>query len=283
MTNVSSQPKVHTGSKLSHWANGQASRLLLLLLLLLLLRSRVRARSSRYGKLREGGLMSASVDELELKARVGEVLSQWPVAGLAVGAVCGGSLAWFYGHGVADTASGVPVDQDTVFRIASVTKTFTAVAVMQLWEQGLVDLDAPADHYLRAYRLIPAKPGFRPVTLRHLLTHTAGVRAVRSAVDLLRPALGWGVPAGRPLPALAGYFQDGLHVDAEPGTKWAYSNNGFATLGQIVARAAPGSCDPPGPAPIPRRRRPRCVPRELARIRIGHFPPSYSAGTPAAR
>ena len=179
-------------------------------------------------------MMSASIDELELRARVGEVLSRWPVAGLAVGAVCGGSLAWFYGHGVADIASGTPVDQDTVFRVASVTKTFTAVAVMQLWEQGLVDLDVPASRYLRAYRLIPAKPGFRPVTLRHLLTHTAGVRAVRSAYDLLRPALGWGTPAGRPLPALAEYYGDGLHVDAEPGTKWAYSNHGFATLGQIV-------------------------------------------------
>jgi CubicO group peptidase (beta-lactamase class C family) len=57
---------------------------------------------------------------------------------------------------------------------------------------------------------------------------------VRKPSDLLRPALGWGVPAGQPIPTLAEYYQDGLHVDTEPGTKWAYSNNGFATLGQIV-------------------------------------------------
>jgi CubicO group peptidase (beta-lactamase class C family) len=57
---------------------------------------------------------------------------------------------------------------------------------------------------------------------------------VRKPSDFLRPALGWGVPAGQPVPALAEYYQGGLHVDAEPGTKWAYSNNGFATLGQIV-------------------------------------------------
>ena len=140
--------------------------------------------------------MTASIDERALTARVGEVLNRWPVAGLAVGVIRDGSLAWFYGHGVADIRPGTPVGPDTVFRIASVTKTITAVAVMQLQEQGLVDLDAPACRYLRAFRLIPARPGFRPATLRHLLTHTAGVRAVRKPSDLLRPALGWGVPAG---------------------------------------------------------------------------------------
>jgi CubicO group peptidase (beta-lactamase class C family) len=177
---------------------------------------------------------SASIDEPGLKARVGEVLNRWPVAGLAVGVVRHGSLAWFHGHGAADIGAGTPVDQDTVFRIGSITKTMTAIAIMQLQEQGLVDLDAPAADYLRAYRLIPAKAGFRPATLRHLLTHTAGVRAVRQPSDLLRPALGWGTRAGRPVPPLAEYYQGGLHIDVEPGTKWAYSNHGFATVGQIV-------------------------------------------------
>jgi CubicO group peptidase (beta-lactamase class C family) len=173
-------------------------------------------------------------DEIEMSTRVGEVLNRWPTAGLAVGLVRDGSLSWFYGHGVADAGSNTPVTEDTVFRIASVTKTITAVAVMQLWEQGLVDLDAPANDYLRAYRLIPAKAGFRPATVRQLLTHTAGVRAVRTPLDLLRPALGWGARVGRSSPSLAEYYRGGLPVDVEPGTKWAYSNHGFATLGQIV-------------------------------------------------
>jgi CubicO group peptidase (beta-lactamase class C family) len=173
-------------------------------------------------------------DEIELSTRVGEVLNRWPTAGLAVGVVRGGSLSWFHGHGVADAGSNTPVTKNTVFRIASITKTITAVAVMQLWERGVVELDAPANDYLRAYRLIPAKAGVRPATVRHLLTHTAGVRAVRTPLDLLRPALGWGAPVGRSAPSLAEYYQGGLRVDVEPGTKWAYSNHGFATLGQIV-------------------------------------------------
>jgi CubicO group peptidase (beta-lactamase class C family) len=179
-------------------------------------------------------VMTAAVDEAGLGARVAAVLSRWPIAGLAVGVVRGRSLAWFHGHGLADIAAGTPVGVDTVFRVGSITKTITAIAVMQLSEQGLVDLDAPASDYLRAYRLIPAKAGFRPATLRHLLTHTAGVRAVRGPSDLLRPALGWGTRAGHPVPPLAEYYQGGLRIDVEPGTKWAYSGHGFATLGQIV-------------------------------------------------
>jgi len=177
--------------------------------------------------------MSVAIDE-SLKARIGGILHHWPVAGLAVAVVRDGARPAFYGYGVADIGSGEPVDDQTVFRIASVTKTITAIAIMQLQEQGLVDLDAPACDYLRAYRLIPAGAGFGPVTLRHLLTHTAGIRAVRNAADLLRPALGWGTPAGHPVPTLAQYYRAGLRVDTSPGTKWAYSNHGFATLGQIV-------------------------------------------------
>ncbi|HET7248025.1 MAG TPA: serine hydrolase domain-containing protein [Streptosporangiaceae bacterium] len=170
----------------------------------------------------------------ELNSAVVRILDGLPAVGLAVGVICGGALTWFHGYGVADIESGAPVDEDTVFRIASVTKTMTAIAVMQLCELGLVDLDAPASDYLRAYRLIPAKARFRPATLRHLLTHTAGVRAARTAADLFRPVMGWGVPAGRPVPSLAEYYRDGLHIDVEPGTRWAYSNHGFATVGQIV-------------------------------------------------
>jgi CubicO group peptidase (beta-lactamase class C family) len=172
-------------------------------------------------------------DEVEMRRRIDAVLHRWPTAGLAVGVVRDGSLAWFHGHGLADIESGTPTDADTVFRIASITKTMTAIAVMQLSEQGLVELDAPANDYLRAYSLVPAKAAFRPATVRHLLTHTAGVRAVRRPSDLLRPALGWAVPDGAP-PKLAEYYRGGLRVDVEPGTKWAYSNHGFATLGQIV-------------------------------------------------
>ncbi len=174
--------------------------------------------------------------ERELAAKASEMLSQWPAVGLAMGVVHGGRLTAFSGHGFADIASHLGVTEDTVFRIASITKTFTAIAVMQLWEQGLLDLDAPASDYLRAYRLVPARPGFRPATVRHLLTHTAGIREVLHPSGLLRLRdLGETVPLGRPVPSLAEYYRGGLRIYAEPGTRFGYTDHGFATLGQIVA------------------------------------------------
>ena len=63
-------------------------------------------------------------DDGALKATVAQVLDRWPCAGLAVAVIAGGRLAWFHGHGLADLAARTPITEDTVFRIASLTKTF---------------------------------------------------------------------------------------------------------------------------------------------------------------
>lgn len=162
------------------------------------------------------------------------IASRHPAVGLAVGVVRDGHLSFFHGHGLADIVSGTPVTEDTVFRIGSFTKTFTAIAVLQLFEQHLVDLDAPAGGYLRAYRLIPAKPGHRPPTVRQLLTHTAGLPQLLYPTRAFGPVLGETVPYGQRVPTLAEFYKGRLHLIAEPGTRHTYSNHGFATLGQIV-------------------------------------------------
>ena len=112
--------------------------------------------------------------ELHMKARAGEIPNHHAAVGLAVGVVRNGQLEFFRGHNVADIVSNTPVTEDTVFPIASITKTLTAIAVMQLQEQGLIDL-APGSNYLRACRLFPAKASFRPATVGDLLTRMAGV------------------------------------------------------------------------------------------------------------
>jgi CubicO group peptidase (beta-lactamase class C family) len=173
-------------------------------------------------------------EDAELEARVDEVLNRRPAVGLAVGVVRGGRLVYLRGHGFADIASHTPVTEETVFRIGSITKTFTAIAVLQLAERGLVDLDAPAEDYLRAYRLVPAKAGHRPATVRHLLTHTAGLPELVHPWRALAPVLGETVPFGQRVPTLAEFYRGRLHLVAEPGTTHTYSNHGFATLGRIV-------------------------------------------------
>ena len=182
-----------------------------------------------------------AIEQPALRMRVGQILNRHPAVGLVVGVVSeeGNEFAC---HGYADLASRAPVTERTVFRIGSITKTMTAVAVMQLHEAGRIDLDAPADEYLRAYRLIRRSNRFRQPTIRHLLTHTAGIPDARHFRDLLH--FGWGpwdarppifsVPFGESLPALGDHYRDGLEVVADPGSAFAYSNPGFATLGQVV-------------------------------------------------
>lgn len=180
-------------------------------------------------------------DTSPVDAEMRGILSRHPVVGLTVGVVRDGAFE-FHGHGLADIASGRPVSADTMFRIGSITKTFTAIAIMQLWEKGLIDLDAPANDYLEAYQLIPAEESFRPASLRHLLTHTAGIPDVRHVSDLLdagltpsdgRPPI-LSVDFGKALPSLAAYYSGGLRVVVDPGSHFAYSNHGYATLGQVV-------------------------------------------------
>jgi CubicO group peptidase (beta-lactamase class C family) len=174
------------------------------------------------------------VSQATMKARVGEILNRWPAVGLAFGVVRDGSLEFFSAHGLADIATKTPVTEDTVFRIASITKTFTAIAAMQLVEEGLIDLDAPANDYLRAYRLTSPEPAWRPATVRHLLTHTAGIgeQVPRSAA--LRRDFGETVAMGGPVPSLAEHYRGALVLDAEPGTRFRYTDHGPATVGQIV-------------------------------------------------
>lgn len=178
--------------------------------------------------------VAPEIDELELRARVNEILNRWPSVGLAVGVVANGRLEFFHGHGLADIASNTPITEDTVFRIASITKTFTAIAVMQLWEQGLIDLDAPANEYLRAFQLVPAKAGWRPATVRHLLTHTAGLPEMVHPSRALMYMYGESFKLGEPVPALAEYYRGGLRLVSEPGATFRYTDHSFSTLGQIV-------------------------------------------------
>jgi CubicO group peptidase (beta-lactamase class C family) len=191
-------------------------------------------RSLTEPKIRGTDQALSEATDLEMRARAAEILNRHPAVGLAVGVVRDGSLAFFYGHGVADIASDTPVTEDTVFRIGSVTKTFTAIAVMQLWEQGLLDLDAPANDYLRAYKLVPARAAHRPATVRHLLTYTAGLPQAVYLSRAFKPTLGEMVEFGQRVPTLAEFYRGELHLVKEPGAMHIYSNHSFATLGQIV-------------------------------------------------
>jgi CubicO group peptidase (beta-lactamase class C family) len=169
-----------------------------------------------------------------------EAFNEHTFAGLAVGVVRDGALEQFVGLGRADADAGRPVDRGTVFRIGSISKTMTAIAVMQLVEEGRVALDDPVGEHLRSVR-VQAPRGAPPVTVRHLLTHSSGIGEVRTWRDLARPVVGLATKAGTPPPDLADYYRDGVRAEVAPGSKWAYANHGFALLGLLVQdlRGAP--------------------------------------------
>lgn len=148
--------------------------------------------------------------------------------GLAVGVIVDGELAWARGFGVVDLGTKVTPDADTVFRIGSITKSFTALAAMSLRDEGALGLDDPLTRHLpEAAGLVYPTRDAAPITLRQLLTHTSGlprkapidIRKVSTEADLMA--------------SLAG-----LALQQSPGTHYSYSNLGFGLLGVAVGRAA---------------------------------------------
>jgi len=96
------------------------------------------------------------------------------ITGLAVGIVDNGRLVYARGFGIMNVGDpGRPVTAETLFHMASVTKLFVATAVMQLWEQGKVDLDAPLTKYVPYFQMKDAR--YKAITVRQMLTHTSGI------------------------------------------------------------------------------------------------------------
>lgn len=165
--------------------------------------------------------LQAFLDEL-----MNEQMETLDIPGAVVAVVKDDALLFSKGYGLADLARQQPVRANqTLFRIGSVSKLFTWTAIMQLWEQGKVDLDADVNIYL-PFEIPPTYP--EPITLNHLMTHTAGFEART-----------FGMAAEEPedLKTLAEYCTSVLPARVRPpGKVQAYSNYGAALAGYIVER-----------------------------------------------
>jgi CubicO group peptidase (beta-lactamase class C family) len=152
------------------------------------------------------------------------------VPGLAWGVIVDEQLAHTGAVGVRDTAGGGEVGPDTVFRIASMTKSFTALAVLILRDEGRLSLDDPAARFVGELAALPYPTRDSPVlTLRHLLTHSAGLPEDNA----------WGDrQLAVPEHTLDAWLRAGLPFSSAPGVAYEYSNYGFALLGRIVTRAS---------------------------------------------
>ncbi len=149
------------------------------------------------------------------------------IAGVGVTVVRDGRVVLLKGYGQS-TAAGRPVDAEhTLFRIASISKTFTWIALMQLVESGRVDLEAPANTYLPPALQIPADGFAQPVLVRHLMTHTAGFE------DLVAGHLFIANPETA-LPLVDALVRHRPRRVRAPGIASVYSNYGTALAGALV-------------------------------------------------
>jgi CubicO group peptidase (beta-lactamase class C family) len=139
------------------------------------------------------------------------------------------------GFGRADPATGVRNGPNTRFRIASVSKQFTALAVLVLQEQGRLAVTDAVCAYLPN-----CPPAWAPVTVDQLLTHTSGIPDYGTALgdpaaaDRFFTSIGTRQPSPEQLTQLFA----GLPLDFPPGTRWAYSNSGYVLLGMLVERVS---------------------------------------------
>ena len=133
----------------------------------------------------------------------------------------------------AASIGGGPVGADTVFRIASVTKTMTAIGVMQLQDEARLSLDDAVNRHISGLVIDPPA-GAPPVTFKHLLTHTAGIGEIPSWRLAVRPqAWGYAQPGSAGVD-LARLYHGRLRTEVPAGVKWAYANHGFAVLGRAI-------------------------------------------------
>lgn len=159
------------------------------------------------------------------------------LGGVGLAVVRGDAPPRFECIGVADPSTDRPVGPSTVFRIASISKTMTAIGIMQLRDGGHPRLDDPVNQHLKTFTVEPPADGME-VTIRHLLTHTSGIGEAPRITDLARREV-WGMGPPRVQPAALGsIYRGALHAEVPAESKWAYANHGFAVLAQVVEDVA---------------------------------------------
>ena len=177
----------------------------------------------------------------QLAEQVPSLLQEHDGVGIAVGVVRAGAVAFTDGYGIADQESGRAVGPDTVFNVGSISKVVTGWGVMRLVEEELLDLDRPVSQFLTRWRFAESEFDSEQVTIRRLMSHTAGLN--------MHSIPGFEVPD--PLPEieeiLAGEYDDSVYTNegtpvqliSEPGAVWRYSGGGTCILQLLVEEVLP--------------------------------------------
>ncbi len=182
------------------------------------------------------GKLSAD-KEAKIKRTISTFLATSKAPGISAAVVQDGAFVWSAGFGMADLENSVPATSQTLYRLASISKSITATAAMKLWEQGKLDLDSPVQKYCPAF---PQKPW--PITTRQLLGHLAGIRYYRV------PELPYSESQSDPEVGNTRHFENGIEAGlrffagdplvTQPGTHFNYSTQGYTLVGCAIEGAS---------------------------------------------
>ena len=166
-----------------------------------------------------------------IESAVARFMAAKHAPGLSVAVVEDSEYRWSGGFGFADLEGNVPATEHTLYRLASISKTLTAVGAMQLWERGQLDLDAPVQKYCPSF---PAKPWM--LTTRQVMGHVAGIRHYKSDSQD-DPETGNIRHFGDPIQAGLGFFRDDPLL-TQPGAHYHYSTQGYTLVGCVMEGAS---------------------------------------------
>jgi CubicO group peptidase (beta-lactamase class C family) len=158
-----------------------------------------------------------------LDQRIPELMDRYEVPGVAIALLREGKTVWSQAYGYA--RPGQSMSTATRCRVESISKPVTAWGVMKLVERGRLALDTPVQQYLESWAFPPGAKGADKITVRQLLSHSAG---------LSLGTIGVRYTPGEPLPSLRDYLTGEVHMIAEPGTTFSYSNTGYNLLEVLI-------------------------------------------------
>jgi CubicO group peptidase (beta-lactamase class C family) len=165
------------------------------------------------------------------EAKLAQDVAEDSMGSISAGVVIGNDVIWVNGFGWADIEKQIPADAETIYRTGSISKSFTAVLMMQMVEKGYFKLDDPVEKYFPEIRDLADKPEDAGlITFRHLASHTSGlIREPKLKGAASGPISQWEDKILASIPKTS--------YQSLPGEKYSYSNIGFGMLGLAVSRA----------------------------------------------
>jgi CubicO group peptidase (beta-lactamase class C family) len=176
-------------------------------------------------------------DSIALKNKLEEVFIKNELVGMSVLVLSDGKIAWHSAFGKANMSQHIPITENTIYRVASISKTIIAIAIMQLWEDGKVDLDTDISNYLGWSLRNPKFPDI-PITLKQLLSHQSGIRDGEGYQRFSNDMISEKLDIRELFLSNGSYFTDDQFADHSPGDYFSYANCSWGIIASVIEKVS---------------------------------------------